>query len=120
MCALCACDFVGVCNGVAVCCSSTRAVLCISIAPSAAVPFLWQDDTAELNFAGVQGQHMVLRMDNESTLLALWNKAGKDRTFPALSLHVDAVAKGRPQQKGLVEVGVRHLKEGNTLIENEM
>ena len=66
---------------------------------------------AELNFAGVQGQHMVLRMDNESTLLALWNKAGKDRAFPALSLHVDAVAKGRPQQKGLVEVGVRHLKE---------
>ena len=66
---------------------------------------------AELSFAGVQGQHMVLRMDNESTLQALWNRAGKDRTFPALSLHIDSVAKGRPQQKGQVEVGVRHLKE---------
>ncbi|CAE7758564.1 unnamed protein product, partial [Symbiodinium necroappetens] len=32
---------------------------------------------AELSFAGVQGQHMVLRMDNESTLQALWNRAGK-------------------------------------------
>ena len=66
---------------------------------------------AELSFAGVQGQHMVLRMDNESTLQALWNRAGKDRTFPASSLHIDSVAKGRPQQKGQVEVGVRHFKE---------
>ena len=68
-------------------------------------------NNAELSFAGVQGQHMVLRMDNENTLQALWNKAGKDPIFPALSLHIDAVAKGRPQQKGQVEVGVRHFKE---------
>ena len=83
------------------------------------VPFATGEDpvrvakaiNAELSFAGVQGQHMVLRMDNESTLQALWNRAGKDRTFPALSLHIDSVAKGRPQQKGQVEVGVRHFKE---------
>ena len=84
------------------------------------VPFATGEDpvrvaraiNAELSFAGVQGQHMVLRMDNESTLQALWNRAGKDRTFPALSLHIDSVAKGRPQQKGRqVEVGVRHFKE---------
>ena len=83
------------------------------------VPFATGEDpvrvakaiNAELSFAGVQGQHMVLRMDNESTLQALWNRAGKDRTFPALSLHIDSVAKGRPQQKGQVEVSVRHFKE---------
>ena len=67
--------------------------------------------SAELSFAGIQGQHMVLRMDNENTLQSLWNKAARDRTFPGLSLHVDFVAKGRPQQKGQVEVGVRHFKE---------
>ncbi|CAE7288485.1 unnamed protein product, partial [Symbiodinium sp. CCMP2456] len=33
---------------------------------------------AELSFAGVQWQHMVLRMDNENTLQALWNRAGKE------------------------------------------
>ncbi|CAE7302240.1 ubiE [Symbiodinium sp. CCMP2592] len=52
---------------------------------------------AELSFAGVQGQHMVLPMDTENTLQALWNRAGKDRTFPALSLHIDSVAQGRPR-----------------------
>ena len=67
------------------------------------VPFTTGEDpvrvakaiNAELSFAGVQGQHMVLRMDSESTLQALWNRAGKDRTFPALSLHIDSVAKGK-------------------------
>ena len=63
--------------------------------------------TAELSFAGIQGQHMVLRMDNQNTLQSLWNKAARDRMFPGLSLHIDSVAKGRPQQKGQVEVGVR-------------
>ena len=54
------------------------------------VPFATGEDpvrmakaiNAELSFAGVQGQHMVLRMDNESTLQALWSRAAKDRSFP--------------------------------------
>ena len=54
---------------------------------------------------------MVLRLDNEHSLQSLWNKAARDKSFPGLSLHIDSVAKGRPQQKGQVEVGVRHFKE---------
>ena len=65
---------------------------------------------AEMHYC-MKGQHVVLRMDNEHSLQALWNKVARDKSFPGLSLHIDSVAKGRPQQKGQVEVGVRHFKE---------
>ena len=65
---------------------------------------------AEMHYC-MKGQHVVLRMDNEHSLQSLWNKAARDKSFPGLSLHIDSVAKGRPQQKGQVEVGVRHFKE---------
>ena len=65
---------------------------------------------AEMHYC-MKGQHVVLRLDNEHSLQSLWNKAARDKSFPGLSLHIDSVAKGRPQQKGQVEVGVRHFKE---------
>ena len=36
---------------------------------------------------------------------------GEDRIFPFLSLPIASLAKGRPQQKGQIELGVRHFKE---------
>ena len=65
---------------------------------------------AEMHYC-MKGQHVVLRLDNEHSLQSLWNKTARDKSFPGLSLHIDSVAKGRPQQKGQVEVGVRHFKE---------
>ena len=65
----------------------------------------------ELAAIGVQGQHVVMRMDNEASLIALWRKVARDKTFPGLSMHLDLAPPNRPQAKGLVEVHVRFFKE---------